>query len=345
MQDNNVREYEHTAPHVSEKLLEDLAQVVGMAEVEILLKEKFRSETQVMTEIPEYLLSLGGKRLRPILTLRCGELFSPPSDFSKLVTIAAGIELIHMATLLHDDIVDNSPTRRHQPSPFAKYGMPKTLISGDFLLVRAFSLCSRLDRAIVDATEDACIALTEGETEEFAIPLAEHTAESTIRIARKKTAALFRLGAFSAAYLAHAPENVQKELGIFGESLGVAFQILDDILDVTSTSSVLGKQAGMDIRERKPSLVNVLWLASGDSFAADLLLGDSVPSDEQIATAIAAIKDGAVLGETRNYAKSYADRASAALNAAVAAGTSSATTIKVAGSLQSLIDFTLSRMR
>jgi len=325
----------------SDNILDELTRVTGMAEVEALVRSKFISETRVMTQIPSYLLGLGGKRLRPILTLRCGELFSSaPTPSESLITIAAGIELIHMATLLHDDIVDNSDVRRQQPSPLAKFGMAETLIAGDFLLTRAFSLCSRLDRVIIDATESACISLTEGEAEEFAIPLSAHSEASTIRIARKKTAALFRLGAFSAAFLAGASQEEQENLACFGESLGIAFQILDDILDIIGNEAVFGKKNGTDIRERKPSLVNVLWLASGDKLAEQILLGPP-PSDLAIQEAVNYLKDSQVIIKAREIANQYGEKASRALTSINQKGTN----LAVRASLNNLISFTLARLQ
>jgi octaprenyl-diphosphate synthase len=245
-----------------------------------------------------------------------------------------------MATLLHDDIVDNSDVRRQQPSPLAKFGMAETLIAGDFLLTRAFSLCSRLDRVIIDATESACISLTEGETEEFSIPLSAHNEASTIRIARKKTAALFRLGAFSAAFLAGVSRENQEHLACFGESLGIAFQILDDILDITGDQAVFGKKTGTDIRERKPSLINVLWLASGDKLASQTLLG-SIPSDSAIQEAIYHLKDSQVMIKAREIATQYGEKASQAL----ASINQINTNLEVRTSLNNLISFTLARLR
>lgn len=158
-----------------------------------------------------------------------------------------------MATLLHDDMIDNSPLRRHRQSAPARYGSNQSILAGDFLLVRAFALCARLDRPIIEATEQACVELTEGEILETSLVDDRHSVESALAIARKKTASLFRLAAFSAAHMSGVWVDVESRMARFGELVGVSFQILDDVLDVVSDESLLGKRSGTDLRERKPS--------------------------------------------------------------------------------------------
>jgi geranylgeranyl pyrophosphate synthase len=148
-----------------------LAGLQGMKEVETLISSKLTSDAELLETIPAYLLGLGGKRIRPAMTLLVSRAFGSKSvefPVAEVIDVAAGIELIHMATLLHDDIIDKSPLRRHKQSPFLKFGLGNSLLAGDFLLVRAFSLCARLDRYVIDATEQACIELTEGEILETA---------------------------------------------------------------------------------------------------------------------------------------------------------------------------------
>lgn len=244
----------------------------GMDEVAARVGSTFESEHHTLTEVAEYLFALGGKRLRPIFTLLIARAFSLDPRDRRLTQIAAGIELIHLATLLHDDIIDNSPLRRNAPSPLANFGMPATLLSGDFLLVRAFALCAHLDEEIIVATERACVHLVEGEIAEGMLYESVPTIDEYINsIAAKKTAALFALGAFSAGHLAGIRASEKQLLLEAGRDLGISFQILDDILDVTSRDDVLGKVAGTDIRERKPSIVNILWLKSESQLAQRLL--------------------------------------------------------------------------
>jgi octaprenyl-diphosphate synthase len=159
-----------------------------LAEVERIITAAFASDVRLMREIPAYLINLGGKRIRPVLALLTGKALGLTSPPPRLLDIAAGIELIHMATLLHDDIVDRSPIRRHKPSPLAKYGINATLLSGDFLLTRAFGLCARLDSTIINATEQACIELVEGEALETSLHEETHTLSTSLTIAKRKAA-------------------------------------------------------------------------------------------------------------------------------------------------------------
>ena len=297
-----------------EKLSLALGTLSGLSSVESLIAEKFASEAPLLTEIPKYLFKLGGKRIRPMLTLLVSQALGAKSPPSAVIEVAAGIELIHMATLLHDDIIDKSPLRRHKQSPFVKYGTPDTLLAGDFLLVRAFSLCAHLDRAIIDATEQACIELTEGEILEIPLSQKIQTTAQSETIARKKTAALFRLATFSASHIVtEGNAKLTSLFSQFGEDLGIAFQILDDVLDVTSTEDLLGKKAGTDIREQKPSAINVRWLESKSPRAKDLLLGKEPIQDSSIDAALQELKDSPVVKECRERAQFFAKRAAASL--------------------------------
>jgi octaprenyl-diphosphate synthase len=297
-----------------------------------------------MRDIPEYLLGLGGKRIRPVLTLLCSKALGASEISDDVIDVAAGIELIHMATLMHDDIIDESPVRRHQPSPYAKYGTAATLLSGDFLLTRAFGLCAKLDDEIISATEQACIELVEGEALESALHTELHTKSSSLTIAQRKTASLFRLAAFCAAHLAGATPRVTEQMSIFGESLGIAFQIIDDILDVISDEATLGKKQGLDLLERKPSLVNVLWLESGDPDAQRLRTAPNTLGNEAqwVDATLDKLRDGPVIQGAKAVATSYADAASQALTEALGGDLGQ---LNEAGeALFAVIDFALERV-
>ena len=285
----------------------------GLSQVESIIDSKFDAESPLLNEISKYLFSIGGKRIRPVLCLLISQSLGGAKDKQSLHEVSAGIELIHMATLLHDDIIDRSPLRRHEASPWVKYGTPDTLITGDFLLTRAFSLCARLDRFIIDKTERACIELTEGEIDERPLSSKNFTVEASLEIARKKTGSLFRLAGESAGFLATGNTAIAEQFGLFGESLGIAFQVLDDILDVISTEDLLGKQAGIDLIEKKPSAVNVLWMQTGEELAKKILLAEKEPPKEMIASAIDHLKKHAVIDKARDIARQYVLKATEAL--------------------------------
>jgi geranylgeranyl pyrophosphate synthase len=303
-----------TQMNAKERFLAVASKLTGLVDVEKVIQSKLHSDAQQLEEIPRYLLSLGGKRIRPILTLLVYQLFQK-SDCKDLFDVAAGIELIHMATLLHDDIIDRSALRRHKASPFVTYGLPGTLLAGDFLLVRAFALCAHLDTFIIDATEKACVELTEGEILETSLQTTAHTIASSLQIAQKKTASLFRLSCESAAFLAGLPKEQITYLAQYGENLGIAFQIVDDILDIVSNEAELGKKPGTDIKERKPSMVNVLWLESGDEKARQVLTDPTHGelSDHQLAALVAKLQTNPLLDKARDQARAFVAKAERAL--------------------------------
>ena len=329
---------------IKARFIEALSLVPEISEVETTIRSCFTSDVGPMHDIPDYLLSLGGKRIRPILTLLCAKALGGPDISPDLIRIAAGIELIHMATLMHDDIIDQSPTRRHKPSPFAKFGLPLTLLSGDFLLTRAFGLCAKLDDTVIAATEQACIELVEGEALETPLHRTEHTRESSLFIANRKTASLFRLGAFCAAHLTNTPSGTIQAAANFGQALGVAFQIVDDILDVQSDENTLGKPPGIDILERKPSLVNILWLATGSPLAGRLKTApqDSDHEREYVQASLQEIAESGVLLEATKFAKNFGSDARHSLEQALQQNNVKPSQYSQA--LHAVIDFALDRV-
>lgn len=290
----------------------------SLGTVEELIRSKFESDAKLLSEISQYLLDLGGKRIRPAICLMTAHALGTTTPSQSLLDVAAGIELIHMATLLHDDIIDNSPLRRHRNSPLKQYGSTATLLTGDFLLVRAFSLCARLDQYIINCTEKACIELTEGEILETPLFQKTHTIESSLQIATKKTASLFRLATQSAAHLSSKEELVVNACARFGENLGIAFQILDDVLDVISDEDLLGKKSGSDILERKPSIVNVLWLETNSANSKRLLTQPTDDETEYVENSIRELRGSEVVLKAKDLAKTYAARATMCLETLLA---------------------------
>ena len=281
----------------------------GLKSVESIIENKFDSASERLNQISKYLFSVGGKRIRPILTLLVAQALGQKTPSQQVLDVAAGIELIHMATLLHDDIIDKSPLRRHETSPWIKYGTGDTLLCGDFLLTRAFSLCARLDTYIINKTEIACIELTEGEIDEQPLSKKSFTIKESLEISRKKTASLFRLACQSAAHLSQNDEHISELFAQCGENLGIAFQVLDDILDVTSTEDLLGKKAGIDIVEQKPSVVNVLWLESGSELAFQLLKSNTTITEEQRLLGLQQVCTSDAVKKAKEIATNYANNA------------------------------------
>lgn len=315
-----------------------LGVAADLEKIENRITSVFPSDARELTEISKYLLALGGKRVRPLLALLAAKLCGMKTPSTSLIDTAAGIELIHMATLLHDDIIDESTTRRHKTSAFIKFGLPATLLTGDFLLVRAFGLCARLDQFIIENTERACIELTEGEILEGKITDRPISLENYVTIVGKKTAALFALAAASGAHCAGASEAVVEQLRSFGWHAGVAFQMIDDILDVTADEDLLGKPSGADLRQQTPSLVNVLWLASGDT-KAKAFFTSALPNSEMAKRAVQYLKTSPIIDQARTLATEYATKANLALTEIKGPGFDD----NVRSHLLALVEYTLSR--
>lgn len=231
-----------------------------MLEVERRLMATLESREPLLTEISHYLIDAGGKRIRPMVALAlfraCGGL--DPDD---IIDVAVALELIHSATLLHDDIIDEGELRRGRTSAYLKFGSAETLVAGDFLFSKAFAICGRFDEHVVRWASDACIALTEGEIMQGRFrrnPTV--TADDYREIIYCKTACLFEQGARVAAHLAGCPQGTIETVASCGRSIGLAFQVSDDLLDVDGEENRTGKPVGIDLRDGNPSLPIVLAL-------------------------------------------------------------------------------------
>lgn len=284
-----------------------------LREVEQAISLKLASNAHLLQEISKYLLDLGGKRIRPLLAINAARLFGMDKPSPEVIKVSAGIEMIHMATLLHDDIIDRSPTRRSNASAYKRYGIEPTLLAGDFLLVRAFGICAELDEFVVKKTESACVELTEGEMLEGTItPDRKPSFNDYIDIISKKTASLFALSTTVGAYLAGAQTEDIKKLSEYGLAAGVAFQMIDDILDVTATEDVLGKPIGTDLRQKTPTLINLLWLEE-DPIEASKFFAISEPSNDDCLRALIRVKESSTISRARDVATEYASLAEQSL--------------------------------
>lgn len=276
--------------------------------VEENLARAIRSREGALTDISGHLICGGGKRVRPMVTLLAYLAFGGKHT-RDIVDIATAIELIHAATLLHDDILDGAETRRGKESAFKKFGLKSTLVAGDFLFIKAFEFAGKFDETVVQWTADACTMLTEGEI------LQGHfnrnravTIEDYIEIVTRKTASLFHTGVKVGAYLAGAPSSMVDESERYGLNMGIAFQMVDDVLDVVSHADLLGKPVGIDLRDGNPSLPIIIGLKYNDEAVREAF-DCSNPSEAQIQAALDAIKNGPAIREARVLAKRYAEEA------------------------------------
>ena len=276
--------------------------------VEENLLRAIRSREQDLSDISGHLIYGGGKRVRPMVTLLAYSAFGGKRA-TDIVDIATAIELIHTATLLHDDIIDGADTRRGKESAYKKFGLKSTLVAGDFLFIKAFEFAGKFDETVVQWTADACTLLTEGEI------LQGHfnrnravTLDDYVEIVKRKTASLFHTGAKVGAYLAGATPALIDETERYGLNMGIAFQMVDDILDVVGHPDLLGKPTGMDLRDGNPALPIILAMKHGDATVGDVFDTEH-PSEEQIALALAAIKNGAAIEQAKALSKQYAEAA------------------------------------
>jgi len=278
--------------------------------VENKLTRLLDSNEALIGEICHYLVDGSGKRLRPLfilLAFRSGG--GPDEKVEDAIDAAIALELIHSATLLHDDIIDGGVLRRGKPSAFARYGFAPSLVAGDFLFCRAFELCGRFEERLVRVAAQACIQLTEGEVMEGRMRQnATAMLDDYLGVIERKTASLFAAGGRVAADLAGADAATIAAMDKLGRTFGLAFQMVDDLLDVIGPEEKIGKPVGSDLRAGVLSLPVVL--ACGDRSAAS---GDFRPGaaleGAAFDRALAIMRDPALIARGRALAMAQIDAA------------------------------------
>lgn len=225
-----------------------------MREVDAVIRLRLASEVVLINQISHYIISAGGKRLRPMLVL----LFANALGFQgrERYEMAATVEFIHTATLLHDDVVDESDLRRGRQTANALFGNAASVLVGDFLYSRAFQMMVSVNRMrVLEVLADATNVIAEGEVLQLMnMHDADLAVEDYLKVIRFKTAKLFEASARLGAVLAGANPEIEDACASYGRSLGTAFQLVDDLLDYEGSTSQLGKNVGDDLREGKPTL-------------------------------------------------------------------------------------------
>lgn len=244
-----------TAPAKTEPLalVRDELDLVERRIVEVIASREPR-----LTRIADYLINAGGKRVRPAVAMLvfrgCGG-----TDVTDMVDLSVSLELIHTATLLHDDIIDSNDVRRGKAAAPVAFGIADTLVAGDFLFSRAFEVCGRFEPKIVAWAADACVRLTEGEIMQGRFRRnPEVVFDDYLEIIHRKTASLFAAGSRIAAYLAGMSPDAVNGFERCGREIGMAFQMIDDVLDIEGDSAKTGKRVGTDLLDGNPSLP-VVW--------------------------------------------------------------------------------------
>jgi octaprenyl-diphosphate synthase len=276
--------------------------------VEENLVRAIRSREQTLTDIAAHLIRGGGKRVRPVVTLLAFLAFGGKRT-QDIVDIATALELIHTATLLHDDIIDRAETRRGKESAYKKFGLKNTLVAGDFLFIKAFEFAGKFDETVVEWTADACALLTEGETlQGYFNRNRDVTLDDYLEIVRRKTASLFETGAKLGAYLAGANSAAVEETQRYGLNMGIAFQMVDDILDIVGHVELLGKPTAMDLRDGNPSLPIILALNAQQAAVCEAFQS-AQPTEASIGAALDTIKSGAIIQQAKSISRGFAEEA------------------------------------
>ncbi|MBT4518488.1 MAG: octaprenyl diphosphate synthase [Halieaceae bacterium] len=276
--------------------------------------EQLQSNVPLVENIGHYIVDAGGKRLRPLLVLlsaaALGKCSEPHTKF------AAVIEFIHTATLLHDDVVDISSLRRGRPTANAEFGNAPSVLVGDFLYTRAFQLMVQLQSMdVLRFMADTTNTIAEGEVLQLTRAGDPSTsAQQYLEVITRKTAVLFAAACHGAALLGDYDQQTRQRQHDFGLNLGIAFQMIDDVLDYEGDPAAMGKNIGDDLTEGKPTLPLIFTLANGTD-SEQALVHDAISnkSADHMDEIIVAVERCGALDYTRNQARHYHDLALASL--------------------------------
>jgi octaprenyl-diphosphate synthase len=288
--------------------------VAAMRQVDAVIRARLSSRVALIDQISNYIVTAGGKRIRPRLVL----LFSEALGFDgpERLELAAIVEFIHTATLLHDDVVDESALRRGRATANAMFGNAASVLVGDFLYSRAFQMMVSVNRIrVLDVLADATNVIAEGEVLQLMnMHDADLSVDDYLRVIRFKTAKLFEASARLGAVLADVGPELEESCADFGRSLGTAFQLIDDLLDYEGNSDELGKNIGDDLREGKPTLPLLVAMQRAAKTDKDLIR-HAIQHGEvhKLPQIIELVRSTGALDATRQAAQLEADKARAAL--------------------------------
>jgi octaprenyl-diphosphate synthase len=281
-----------------------------MRRVDDVIRARLASNVTLIDQISHYIIGAGGKRIRPRLVL----LFSRALGFEgpERHELAAIVEFIHTATLLHDDVVDESSLRRGRATANAVFGNAASVLVGDFLYSRAFQMMVSVDRMrVLQVLADATNVIAEGEVLQLMnMHDPDLAVDEYLRVIRFKTAKLFEASARLGAVLAGSAPDVEERCADYGRSLGTAFQLVDDLLDYEGESRELGKNIGDDLREGKPTLPLLLAMARSDAPDRQLIRSAiELGEIQRLGDIIAIVRRTGALDATREAARREAELA------------------------------------
>ncbi|MDN4591860.1 octaprenyl diphosphate synthase [Xenophilus aerolatus] len=285
-----------------------------MAEVDKVISARLDTGVPLVSQVSRYIIAAGGKRLRPaLLLLMCGAL---GYTGSQRFNLAAVVEFIHTATLLHDDVVDESTMRRGRPTANESFGNAASVLVGDFLYSRAFQMMlDSRDMRVMEILADATNVIAEGEVLQL-MNMGDASLDEAayLHVIRSKTAKLFEASTQLAAVLAGASPDVEAACARYGQALGTAFQVVDDVLDYAGDAAETGKNVGDDLREGKTTLPLIFAMQRGRPEQAELVRSAIQQGDvSRLPQLIAVVKETGALDATRAAAAAEAQRAIDAL--------------------------------
>jgi octaprenyl-diphosphate synthase len=287
-----------------------------LTRVNTLIIARMHSPVALIPQLAGHIVSAGGKRLRPMLTLASARLCGYRGE--RHIALAAAVEFIHTATLLHDDVVDGSELRRGRDTANAVWGNKPPVLVGDFLFSRSFELMVEDGSLrILEILSNASAVIAEGEVRQLVTANDTTTTEEAyLEVIEAKTAALFAAASRIGAVVAERPAEEEEALADYGRNLGIAFQLIDDMLDFSASQSELGKSVGDDFRDGKITLPILLAFARGDAEERAFwrrTLEDGEQAEGDLDRAIRLVERRGALAETLARARLYAAEAAAAL--------------------------------
>lgn len=297
--------------------IDDINQLIAddMDMLNTCIQQRLQSEVVLINQIGGHIINSGGKRLRPIIHLLSAKALA--YNGSQHIDLAAIIEFIHTATLLHDDVVDNSDLRRGEDTANAVWGNAASVLVGDFLYSRAFEMMVEIDRMqIMAILSKATNTIAEGEVLQLLNCHDPDTTETRyLEVIHNKTAKLFESASELGAVICNRPTEEQQAMAKYGMHLGCAFQLIDDVLDYTSSAEDMGKNLGDDLAEGKPTLPLIYTMRNGSAEQAKMIR-EAIESGglDKIEEIHDAIHSSGAIDYTSNCAKHEAEQAIAALN-------------------------------
>ena len=285
-----------------------------MAQVESLLRSHTRSEYPFVDETAHHLVAAGGKRLRPLLTLLTAQYGDPNTE--GVIAAAVACEITHLATLYHDDVMDEAPLRRGVESANMRWGNTIAILTGDFLFAKSSDLLADLGPAAVRLQARTFERLVIGQIMETQGPNpGQDPLEHYLKVVADKTGSLIAASARYGGMISGAPAAITDTVTVFGEKIGVAFQLADDVIDIASESNQSGKTPGTDLREGVPTLVTLNVMRSTDSADAELkrLLSAPIEDETTVQEVLVALRNHKALDESRQQLVQVAKEARGAL--------------------------------